>query len=69
MLRHLLPIMAFLPERIELHYDYHVRIIFHACIRLISGLNDKYIIAFINERLKKQIVVKAEKKDEGTGKD
>jgi len=67
MLRHSLPIIAFLLERIELPYDYHVRIIFHACIRLISGLNDKDFIAFINERLKKQIVVKAEKKDEGTG--
>lgn len=39
--RHSLSIMAFLPERIELPHDYRVRIIFHAWIRLISGLNDK----------------------------
>lgn len=63
--RHSLPIMAFLPERIELPHDYRVRIIFHAWIRLISGLNDKATSSRSQtSRLKKQIVVEAGKEDE-----
>lgn len=66
--RHSLPITAFLPERIELPRDYRVRIIFHACIRLISGLNDKTTSSRSQTSgLKKQIVVAAGK-EERSGK-
>lgn len=63
--RHSLSIMAFLPERIELPHDYRVRIIYHAWIRLISGLNDKATSSRSQtSRLKKQIVVETEKENE-----
>lgn len=65
--RHSLPITEFLPERIELPHDYRVRIIFLACIRLISGPNDKATSSRSQTSgLKEQTVMEAEKEDEGT---